>query len=447
MSDKPGIPIGYDQKRGVFSVYTDNRHLITFGPTRSGKGTTVIVPALLQVPHSVICIDPKGQNAAITARRRRKIHSETQHRKCVHFLNPFNELGLGTSRFNPLAHLSIDDPNIVADVRGLSEALILGAEGGRDSHWTDSARDLVGALILHLIETNGGDATLPDMRALLTLPDELFKMQISNLTRSAYPFIKQPAARFEAANEEVRSVLATARTQTSFLDDPLLIHVLSGSDFAMADLKTIPATIYLILPGRYMEAYARFFRLLITSAIDQLTARPGGHRTLFILDEFATLQNLGAISKAFGFAAGYNVQLWPFLQDLPQLKAIYGTRWESFVANAGLLQFFTPSDLETAEYVQRRSGTVTLAKESMSKAEVSRNQTKLGFTGVTRQYSEERVPLIPVEELMSFAQNAQVAFFAGLHSAALLGRTPYYQIDRLKGFYDRDPFQESPDDG
>ena len=40
---------------------------------------------------------------------------------------------------------------------------------------------------------------------------------------------------------------------------------------------------------------ARSSRLIVTSAIDQLTSERGGHPILLLLDEFATLQNLAAI--------------------------------------------------------------------------------------------------------------------------------------------------------
>jgi type IV secretion system protein VirD4 len=73
MTSDFAIPYGYLAERGSFPSYTDNRHLVTIGATRSGKGATVIAQALMQVPHSVIVIDSKGQNAAITARRRREM--------------------------------------------------------------------------------------------------------------------------------------------------------------------------------------------------------------------------------------------------------------------------------------------------------------------------------------------------------------------------------------
>ena len=77
------LPFGYTAASSRFPSYADNRHLCSIGPTRSGKGATVIVQVLLQVPHSAVVIDPKGQNAAVTARRRRAMGQD------VFVLNPF----------------------------------------------------------------------------------------------------------------------------------------------------------------------------------------------------------------------------------------------------------------------------------------------------------------------------------------------------------------------
>jgi hypothetical protein len=48
--------------------------------------------------------------------------------------------------------------------------------------------------------------------------------------------------------------------------------------------------------------------------------------TLFLLDEFAALGRLEAVERAMGLMAGYGLQLWPILQDLSQLRDLYGTR-------------------------------------------------------------------------------------------------------------------------
>ena len=45
-------------------------HLLTVAPTGAGKGVGCIIPALLHYDGPAIVIDPKGENAAITTRRR-----------------------------------------------------------------------------------------------------------------------------------------------------------------------------------------------------------------------------------------------------------------------------------------------------------------------------------------------------------------------------------------
>jgi type IV secretion system protein VirD4 len=430
------IPYGYNAD-GTFPSYADNRHLLTFGPTRSGKGATVIVQALLRAPHSVICVDPKGQNAAITARRRGAMGD-------VYCLNPFGlhtgePWNLPRHRFNPLAHLKIENENLVAEVASLAEALIL--TEGKEPYFDNTARDLVKLCILHLVaekEQSGGDATLAKVRRYLTLPEREFVELLVEMKDSSHPFVAQAAPRFLREVRDIQSAISSAITQTAFLDDPNLSNpqtgTLTGSDFTMLQLKRRPTTVFLVLPGRFLEAYARFFRLIITSAIDQLASDAGGHPTLLMLDEFATLQNLHAVSKAFGFAAGFNLQCWAFLQDLPQLKAVYGDKWESFIANAGLLQFFTPADMTTAEYLQRRGGeksTETVGKQVSP------------WWGIPRSISVSptREPLLRPELTMSMTAREQVVFFAGKHSAFSVGRAPYWEIPRLNGLWDSDPYQ------
>lgn len=56
--------IGRSAKSGKLLHYDGAAHLLTMAPTRSGKGVGTIIPNLLLLDRSVICIDPKGENAA-----------------------------------------------------------------------------------------------------------------------------------------------------------------------------------------------------------------------------------------------------------------------------------------------------------------------------------------------------------------------------------------------
>src|SRR5947209_1661788 len=81
-----GIWFGQIVGSGREAAYVGDRHLLTVAPNRTGKGSCTIIPnILMDVEHSIICIDPKGQNAAVTARTRRG------GGRPVYCLNPFGE--------------------------------------------------------------------------------------------------------------------------------------------------------------------------------------------------------------------------------------------------------------------------------------------------------------------------------------------------------------------
>ena len=61
--------IGRDTK-GRLLRYDGPAHLLTIAPTRSGKGVGTIIPNLLTANRSVVCIDPKGENARVCGRQR-----------------------------------------------------------------------------------------------------------------------------------------------------------------------------------------------------------------------------------------------------------------------------------------------------------------------------------------------------------------------------------------
>lgn len=66
---EPGkIWLGVTPDEDEFPVgWKDDRHLVTIAGSRAGKGRSAIIPNLLIYPGSVICIDPKGENARFTA--------------------------------------------------------------------------------------------------------------------------------------------------------------------------------------------------------------------------------------------------------------------------------------------------------------------------------------------------------------------------------------------
>ena len=85
------ILVGYardSQNRPVSVGIDDNRHIMTVAGSRAGKGRWLLVPNLLLYPGSALVLDPKGELAAITARRRQEMGQK------VFIIDPFNTSGV-----------------------------------------------------------------------------------------------------------------------------------------------------------------------------------------------------------------------------------------------------------------------------------------------------------------------------------------------------------------
>lgn len=215
----------------------------------------------------------------------------------------------------------------------------------------------------------------------------------------------------------------------------------------------MPCTLFIILPGRYIAAYARFFRLIVVSALDQLTSIPGGVRTLFMLDEFAQLGHLSSIENAVALARGYNVQIWPFIQDLNQLKDLYKEKWQTFLANAGIVQWFTPADSFTAEYLSKRIGKTTVSTTSTNRSTSFGESRGAGGPGMSgnKSFSENTtetgVDFMSVQDLFHLPEYLQILTLVGLKYPILATRDHYYEWDgelaEYREIVDPDPFHAS----
>lgn len=107
-----GLLIGRDLQSKRLLRYDGPTQLLTMAPTRSGKGVGTIIPNLPTADSSIICIDPKGENARITSRARQQFGP-------VHILDPFAITGLTSAAFNLL------DPTLSAWILPKTSARLL----------------------------------------------------------------------------------------------------------------------------------------------------------------------------------------------------------------------------------------------------------------------------------------------------------------------------------
>ena len=444
----------------------DNRHALTVAGSRSGKSVTLI-GNLLFYQGSILATDPKGELAAITARRR----AELGQRVCV--LDPFGYTPKAISKYrasyNPLSVLNSESSTIIEDANLIADAMIISASGSKDPHWDDCARDLIEGLLLHIATDPAHEharslLTLRDLinRALIEIPeeeetDEVFELERAMLVNAARlqsdPKLGdlgrsvEGSARgfFEKTDKERDGVLSTVRRHTKFLDYSALRSVLSGHDFDLADLKRDQKglSVYLCFPATRTEMASRWLRIFINQLLDAMEREKTAPKApvLACLDEFPVLGYMRQIETAAGQIASFGVKLWTILQDWSQGKALYGDRWETFAANAGIMQFFSNNDLATTEYIAKRLGK-TLTEVSRS-GEVGREQEQYGLSG--RSSSAELHDLLAPEEISRlFSRDdrlkRQLVLWSGYHPM-VLQRAEYFDTSgalhgHFKGNYD-----------
>ena len=293
----------------------------------------------------------------------------------------------------------------------ITDALVIPGSG--DPHWDESARTIIEGVILEVAtaERFAGRRNLVTVRDLLaegdTATDPESGETVSGLEvlegymrASEEGAVRRAAADFfERPERERDSVLSTARRHLRALAFPEIAASLGGEGFDLADLKTGAMTVYLCLPGRHMGTCGRWLRLFVNLALQAMERTPGspaaGCPVLFVLDEFASLGHMRQIEDAAGQIAGYGVKLWPILQDLGQLKALYKERWETFMGNAGVLQFFGNNDLTTLEWVSKRLGSTTI--EQLSSSQVSPGAARSGALG--ESYAPRTTRVLEPEEI------------------------------------------------
>jgi type IV secretion system protein VirD4 len=368
---------------GQFLGYMDDRPIVTFAAARSGKTSTVLEPNLYLYPGSMLVLDPKGELAP-TARLRRLLGHD------VHVLDPFGQSREASSCFNVLDELDPESEVVIDDAKAITHAIVVDNGDSRAQHWNDSARTLLLGIILLTLTFPERERNLVTVRELLSLTyprlahavdsarasakgrddEEYFdenrvavQTLLRTMSRAGRRFGGILAAignRFLGTPQTERgSVFSTASVQTDFLDSLPLRKISLRSDFHLADLRgDTPTTIYLCLPVGRMESHYRWLRLIVQMAcvtLERMGTYPRDRAPiLYMMEEFATLGHMEIMERAAAYFPGFGIKLWAVLQDATQLKRYYGSSWETFLGNAGLIQCFANGDEETLGYIARR---------------------------------------------------------------------------------------------
>lgn len=437
-------------------------HTLIMAPTRTGKGTRIIVPTLLRYGGSIVVIDPKGENAAITGRQRQVVGP-------VHVLNPWGvlaselaERGLAPARYNPLDAIRRDDRDAASIAHTMAETICARTGDPKNAYWEGGATAILTAVFLWLADQ--GDAkTLARARQIVTLPVDRLQREffIPMAASSAFggaiaenigPFLTEDS-------RDVPAILRTLAEATRFISDERLKEATAESTF---DLRTLPhrlESVYLVIPPDKMKIQGTWLRLMLAAAAHAFrTATPRAQgRGMLLIDELPALGRIPDLPTDLATMSGYGLDYTLAVQDLGQLKSIYGEDSRTILANCGWKWLCNVRDFDTAKYVsdtlgQRTVGTVNVNEGTTGQGDATSGKAygEMGRALLTpdevMQLGRERAIVLPptgrpfqtwgidytaiLDEFTTYRETAMQAFYAG---PLIIDPNPYYQPAQPEG--------------
>ncbi len=282
-------------------------HVLTYAPTRSGKGLGLVIPTLLSWPGSAVITDLKGELWAITAGWRQQyaknkvLRFEPANVDCDVSWNALDECRIGTG-------------HEVGDVQNLATLLVDPDGRGLDSHWQKTSQALLVGVILHALykrKNEGTPASLPEVDHMLSDPDrsvaELWMEMLTyhHADGKSHPVVGAAARdMLDRPEEEAGSVLSTAKSYLALYRDPVVARNSSTSSFRIADLMNhaSPVSLYIMTQPTDKARLRPLVRILINMIVRVLadgmkfervhTPTTGWRRLLGVRQVVAAPQNV-----------------------------------------------------------------------------------------------------------------------------------------------------------
>jgi len=387
----------------------DDRHHLLVASSRAGKGRAAMLNVLRTLPPmtSVLCLDPKGDLARITAIFRAEILGQK-----TGVLDPFDCSGSSTSKYrcayNPInALLQSDRRTFVANARMIADALVEISQS-REKHWDETSKQICAGLCAHVAtHTNYAGSrdlvTVWRLASELAAPDphnpEQFWLEQEMMASDAAGGMVRSAARqfYDRSGGEFSSVLSNLRKHLDWISFECMQDVLVGDSIDLRDLKRDLLSLYVTLPAMRMDALRGWLRLIVqmTLAACEEEKTLVGNQSVLLLDEFHALGRLTALEGAVAQVAGLGAKLYLAIQNLSQLRH-YEKNYETFIANAGVMQVMGCADETTLEYVSKRLGqSLTVSRSTSAPTfEQAVNQAATGESWSLRDH-----PLMTAEEV------------------------------------------------
>lgn len=434
-----GVIVGAFEEKTAFGtkkhtlLHNGPEHILTYAPTRSGKGVGLIVPTLVNWKHSVVATDIKGELWSMTAGWRK-----TELGNKVLKFEPAKK---GSVKWNPLLEIRSGDEQ-TSDAQSIALLIVDPMGKGLDDHWVKTAYSLLTGCILYLIndkeKMKKGEVSLSYLDKMLSDPDLPLADLWEAMTKSDNAIAKQVGQDMKDKPEnEAGSIVSTAKSELALYRDPIVAENTNKSDFNVMQIMNSdePVSLYIVVQPSDQTRISPLFRLLVNMMIRKNVSefrffqdekfkdyssfqkvirflqrkdtkkynaiRGAGnykHRMLLMLDEFPSLGKMDEVQKALAYCAGYGIKAYLIVQDLSQLQDKYGKN-ESITSNCHIQNAYAPNRYETAQHLSNATGETTVVDENVSVS----SQGGLSKKSYSKSYQHTKRNLMTPDECMRLA--------------------------------------------
>ena len=379
----------YEYRRGAFYLgnihpdhdenfkagISDDRHVFIVAGNAGGKGRSILINNSLRWAGGYVGLDLKGENCSITAMRRGTAKmakgTGTSVRRFlgqeVAALDPLDQVE-GAARiykrsYNPLFDIDIHSRNAQAEIKKIASACIVPYDGSNSWISENAETILAGVIEAVLLTKDKPDQNLKSVRLLIFnlagLVEELFndkRLPNDGLAAEAKGVLDE-----SLDSNEIGFYKSCLSQNLKWLSEPQMKDHLDDDSFSLKDLVKGGGSVYICVPPNRVDDFKCWLRIIIQTCINakiELGVYQKTLPTLFNLDEFPLLGNFKEVEKNAGFIRGYNCKMVFTIQNIGQIKAHYAKNWETFLGNAGAIIGFATNDLETEEYLSKRTGKI-----------------------------------------------------------------------------------------
>ena len=393
-------------------------HALLTASTGGGKSTLEIIPNLLRETgsRSLFIADLKNELYRLTAGTLAKKHA-------IWWFAPMRP---DTSHgYNPLAYVqNAMDANMFADcwVKNTGES--------NDPFWTNCARYLICAIVLHLRAT---EPDAPLYRLADFIANKGFEEIRDALTESPSAEARRKAANFlanMAHNERlIGSIMTDIGNRFQLFDSENVRAVTSVNEIDFDAMVNEPTALYLSIPRSEVPIYrplmACFTMQMFRSWEQRAASGPGGTLPRGIacyMDEFANIGHIPGYAHFISTARYLRVSLLMVLQNFSQLDAAYGSDdAETIRANANTHLLLPGAGLRECQYYSERIGNTTVPTWT-------RSRKPGAWTGLADTWTESEAQrrLLTPEEIRTMSPRSVLLLRSTL-PPMLLTATPYYE--------------------